>query len=299
MIGYETVDLGTSSIDIPVARSKGEKGGKTLFITAGMDGDEYAGMEAAFRITQEFSEKSFRGNLIVIPIVNIPGFRAKTSENPMDGLFPKRIYPGNKKGKPTERLCWWISQFTKTADFWLDMHGGSTDERIVPYIHAWASRNRIVDALTFSIVRSISVKFAVFENNVFNQKIKLLGQDGCGYLMTESGEQGVVTKKAVDQHVVWAHQAMSILGMIDEKISESSKTIFNNVDEYVIRHDGIWYPSYSSCCQVEKGNVIGELRLATGSVVERICAKENGQLLWLKTGSQARRGDIVAGVGKG
>ena len=49
------VDLGEVSIRVPVAPLKGNSEGPTLLITAGNDGDEYAGIAAAYRLIEEFS----------------------------------------------------------------------------------------------------------------------------------------------------------------------------------------------------------------------------------------------------
>jgi predicted deacylase len=122
------VSLGNTSVDIPLARIQGESGGPTLLVTAGNDGDEYAGIAACYRIIEEFSSTRFCGTLIVVPIVNIPGFEAEKSENPMDGKFPKYIYPGNKLGSATERLRFWLSEIAESSDFWMDLHGGSLVE---------------------------------------------------------------------------------------------------------------------------------------------------------------------------
>jgi predicted deacylase len=43
---------------------------KTLLITAGIDGDEYAGIEVAYRLI-DGSDRPFAGRLLIIPIVNM------------------------------------------------------------------------------------------------------------------------------------------------------------------------------------------------------------------------------------
>jgi len=64
MINLSTVDLGVKKIKIPVAEISGKKYGKTLLVTAGMDGDENSGIEAAYRLIEEFKDRNFYGNLI-------------------------------------------------------------------------------------------------------------------------------------------------------------------------------------------------------------------------------------------
>ena len=293
----ETVDIGHTRIRIPVAAIHGKATGPTLLVTAGIDGDEYAGIEAAYRLIHEFSEKPFLGKLIIIPIVNVPGFIAETSQNPLDGLFPKYIYPGKKDGKPTQRLCWYIHNLAEKSDYWLDMHGGALTEIIEPFIGSWVSGNSRVDSMTQKIIQSLDSKFAVFENNPAVTKTALLAKRGCGYLLTESGESGGIEEKAVTQHICWAHQTMSALGMLTEKVHIFPKTIMTRLDEYVIHRDGIWKAARRHCEELKTGAIIGEVLSLNGRSLETITAKEEGKLLWVKVGYSARRGDVVAGVG--
>lgn len=127
------VNLGEKTIHVPVATINGNAEGPSLLITAGNDGDEYAGIAAAYRLIEEFSKLSFAGKLRIIPIVNIPGFENEMSKNPIDQKFPKYIYPGNPSGSASERLRFWISEFAESSDFWLDLHGGSLVESLVPF----------------------------------------------------------------------------------------------------------------------------------------------------------------------
>jgi predicted deacylase len=280
-----------------VVRFKGRRAGKTLFITAGLDGDEYAGIAAAYKLIEEFSYTPFNGNLIIVPIVNIPGFKAEMSQNPLDGKYPKYIYPGRNNGTPTEQLCWWVSKLAASSDFWLDMHGGALTETLEPFVGSWVSGDTKIDEFVSKVVSSISCNYASFENNPRITKTKLLARMGCGYLLTESGELGKINKNDVERHITWAHQVMSVMGMMNKKISESSKTLFHHIADYSVRHDGIWRCQYSHCDEIKKGNVIGEVYSFNNKVVETVRVKEDGKLLWLKVGSSARSGDVVAGVG--
>src|SRR3989344_9294675 len=109
MIDLRTVDIGGRKIEIPVWEKQSPIPGKTIVITAGIDGDEYAGIEAAYELIRIYSKQSFSGRLVIIPVVNIPGFEEAVSYNPLDKKYPKYIYPGKKNGSSTERLLYWLS----------------------------------------------------------------------------------------------------------------------------------------------------------------------------------------------
>ncbi|MEO6508685.1 MAG: succinylglutamate desuccinylase/aspartoacylase family protein, partial [Patescibacteria group bacterium] len=103
----QNVDLGEIKVSMPIADLKGSTSGPTVVITAGMDGDEYTGILAAYDLIEHYSNTPFQGRIVVLPVMNIPGFYAGTSLNPEDGKFPKYIFPGSSSGSSTERLLHW------------------------------------------------------------------------------------------------------------------------------------------------------------------------------------------------
>ena len=76
----QTVDLPVSVLSdhTPVAMSvhviHGKVDGPTMFVSAGIHGDEVIGVEIVRRLLRVSNLKSVRGTLIVIPIVDAFGF---------------------------------------------------------------------------------------------------------------------------------------------------------------------------------------------------------------------------------
>ena len=294
-ISLEKVNLGLSSVSIPIAHINGDKPGATLLVTAGNDGDEYAGIEACYRIIEEFSQRKFRGALIIIPIVNIPGFEKETSNNPLDELFPKHIYPGKENGRPSERLRYWLSGFIRQSNFWLDLHGGSLTERVNPYVHTWKSHDEKTDEFVFSLLQHMPVTCAVVSD--VPHMARDLSAFGCGYLMCESGAFGLRDESAVRRHVDWVHATMNESGMIDEQPVKMNKHIFTKLAEYHLNRAGVWRETFPKDNIITKGSILGVVTSVDGKVLETLKAKENGVLLWGKEGLSAHVGDTVAGVG--
>ena len=63
------VDIGERKIKVPVAQL-GTGSGKSVLITAGLDGDEYTGIEAAYAFIHYFTKAKFDGQFIIIPLLN-------------------------------------------------------------------------------------------------------------------------------------------------------------------------------------------------------------------------------------
>jgi len=146
-----------------------------VLITAGVDGDEYAGINTAQTLI-----KTYRGTipLTIIPLVNLPGYQAKVSWNPLDGKYPKHIFPGSPWGSSSSRLMYQVSKHTRGIKVWIDLHGPATGENLISFV--WASQDKQALAhLSHLHARS------VFENNptVFITKKNIC------YLALESGEE--------------------------------------------------------------------------------------------------------------
>lgn len=105
-----------------------------VLITAGVDGDEYQAIDLARQIISNYNLST---PITVIPIVNIAGYQAKTSYNPLDGRYLKYIYPGSRFGSSSSRLMHQVSLLTRDKSLWLDLHCAATGETLFPF--AWAS----------------------------------------------------------------------------------------------------------------------------------------------------------------
>ncbi len=293
------VPVGLGNIMLPIAHLRGGNPGPTLVITAGMDGDEYAPIAAAYQLIEEFQTKRFAGALIIIPIVNTPGFEKEMSANPMDGKFPKRIYPGNRSGSPTERLVYWLhTNVIHQAHVWLDMHAGALSERLTPFVHAWETGNAAVDAKTREILMHIKGGICVYERTHGAGKAQILAAHGCGYVLTESGDFGHVHTPSINRHLLWAHTVMSCVGNLKKGYAkENDKTVYRAIDTYRVGKEGVWYPAVFSST-VKRGRLMGVVRGFDYGVKEKILVRESGTMLWIKEGMRVNAGDTVLGVAR-
>lgn len=293
-----SVDLGVKKITIPVADIQGKKEGKTLLVTAGVDGDEYASIDAAYTLIKEFQQRAFSGRLITIPIINIPGFFDEVSFNPMDKKYPKFIYPGKKDGSPTERMMYWLhTNFVLKSDVWLDLHGGSLTERIVPFLWIYQTKNKQGNDITNRVIDEASVDIAACITASPFGKAALLAKHNISYIIAESGHSAERKNTSIAKHVSWVKTTMAVLGMTNRNLGSKKKILYRNMHFYEAKKEGLWYPQFQLKKNVRKGTVLGEIKSLTGQVLQTFTAKEDGRLLWWKEGMAARKGDVLVAVG--
>lgn len=265
--------------------------GKTLLITAGMDGDEYTGIEAALKLSQILSKKPFLGKIIIVPIVNIPAFNSGTSYNPLDNKYPKHIFPGNKNGSPSEKLIHWLSKFVLSSDAWLDFHSGGLNEKLLPYIYTSYPDNNDFGKLLKKIILTNPYRI-VCDKKTSWPSFKLLRKKCIIYLLSEFGDQGETKKKWINAHCRIADSVMSCLGMMKKPVKiKQFKQVYTSVEEFKAKVGGIWQPYIKN--NIQKHDFLGVILDADGKRLQEIKASSDGIFLYAKLPQSSIKEDIL------
>src|SRR6185437_4257143 len=120
----------------PVISITGAKPGPVLFVNAGVHGGEYPAIEAVIRLSNTLDPKKIAGTVILMPVMNLPAFRARTPfVCPIDNVNPNRVFPGDPTGSYSEQMTHaLINEFVVYADAYIDLHGGDIPEALVPFV---------------------------------------------------------------------------------------------------------------------------------------------------------------------
>ncbi len=136
----QTVDLPVSYLSnhTPAALSvhviHGKREGPTVFISAGIHGDEVIGVEIVRRLLRSKNVKTLRGTLIVIPIVNAFGFINRSRYLP-DRRDLNRQFPGNPTGSLASRLAnIFLTEVVQRCDLGIDLHSAAIHRTNLPQI---------------------------------------------------------------------------------------------------------------------------------------------------------------------
>lgn len=295
VIHLTEVDLGVCRVSIPVAEIGGKRPGPTLLVTGGMDGDEYTGIEAAYRLITELQSFEFAGTVIVVPIVNMPGFAGECSQNPLDGEFPKETFPGKNTGSPTERLMYWLSStYVSCADVWHDMHAGAITEGLNPFLRTYGD-----NAVAMSLRQSGVADLMVSTNASWGTTYARIADVGCTYILAESGGRGNREPQDVERHVRWVRATMSCMGMTEKIVNErkSLTRIISRIEYIQAPYDGLWRPIAREGHEINKGMLLGEIVSFDGNQTKEIHAGHDGIRLWWKETMRMQQSDVLYAIG--
>lgn len=280
----------------PVLTVKGSRVGKTLLVTAGMDGDEYTGIEAAYALAEKYKGGNFAGQLVIVPVANVSAFWAEQSKNPDDQKYPKYIFPGNKHGSASEQLVHWLANdYVYQAHAWLDLHCGSLTETITPLLWTFKTGTS-VDETTKAFIAASGAPTVVYEPAESTDQSYLLTPRGIMYALAESGGRGERAPADIARHIAWTESLMQVLGMLDATPQpQDSQTVCNKV-EYVTAPFDCIVRQAPLQAHVSAGDIIATCTTLTGATKE-LFARRSGTVLYRKGTMAARKGDTLCAIG--
>lgn len=141
----KTVNLPVSTLSdhTPVTLSAhvihGRLDGPTLFVSAGIHGDEIIGVEIVRRLLRAKTLKSLRGTLIVVPIVNTFGFLNHSRYLP-DRRDLNRSFPGSPNGSLASRLAHiFLNEIVARCSLGIDLHSAAINRMNLPQVRISAN----------------------------------------------------------------------------------------------------------------------------------------------------------------
>ncbi|TIX51168.1 succinylglutamate desuccinylase/aspartoacylase family protein [Alteraurantiacibacter aquimixticola] len=147
-IGSETVAPGTrKTIDLPVSVLSdhtpvtmsvhvihGKQDGPTVFVSAGVHGDEIIGVEIVRRLLRAPNLDRLKGTLLVVPVVNTFGFISRSRYLP-DRRDLNRMFPGKETGSLASRLAHiFTSEILSRAELGIDLHSAAIHRTNFPQV---------------------------------------------------------------------------------------------------------------------------------------------------------------------
>lgn len=119
-------------IPFPIA-CIGNGRGPSVFLSAGVHGDEYEGQIALSRLIQNLKVEDIRGRLIILPMANFPAGYAGLRVSPIDDVNLNRSFPGDPNGTPTQIIAHYIETvLLPHTDLHIDIHSGGSSLFYLP-----------------------------------------------------------------------------------------------------------------------------------------------------------------------
>jgi predicted deacylase len=109
--------------------------GRGLLAIGATHGNEYEGPIALKHLLAagEIRAQDILGRIIVVPVLNVPAFRAGRRDTPDDGANLNRAFPGLAAGSITQRIAYFVvNRLFPQAHVVIDLHAGGQVARFAP-----------------------------------------------------------------------------------------------------------------------------------------------------------------------
>lgn len=172
-----------SMVKLPLMVWRGPEDGPVLGITAAVHGDEINGTGAIMRLIDERPFELKRGALVLVPVINIPGFERHSRYMP-DRRDLNRSFPGSESGSLTARLARVIfDEIVGRCDFLVDLHTAAVRRTNFPNVRADCG-----DADCERLARAFGCEVIVDSKGPEGSLRRAAVLDGCPTIVVEAGE---------------------------------------------------------------------------------------------------------------
>jgi predicted deacylase len=276
-----------STIALPVGLVNGAGQGPTVCLTAGIHGSEYAGIEAAIRTWNTTDPSRLSGNLIIVPICNVPAFEAIVPYvMPLDNKNLNRTFPGRPDGSASEILAHYLlAEVVSKADFVIDLHGGDLPELLTPFCVFFETENAHVDLESECLARVYNLPWIErlrLDGTTTGVMVGEAARRGIPAIVAEVGGLGTCLERDVQLHLAGIRNVLRYLGMWEGEPEArcEEQTVMTGRFVVTARHGGLFYPQVQPGDKVRDGDVLGEIRDPFGATVEQVRAPANG-VVWV------------------
>ena len=268
--------------------------GPTIFISAGVHGDEINGIEIVRSIVYEKVLQNLQcGTVILVPLVNVYGFINYSRDVP-DGKDVNRSFPGSLKGSLASQVARTITKYIlPCVDIGVDMHTGGGSLYNYPQIRYYY-RNKDAYDLGLSFAPPLLIR-----KSLIPKSLRKVGNDmGIPILVYEAGESLRLNGYSIEKGKEGVKRLLHKLEMLPTHIPINHEMVHISKASWIrADHSGLFMWTKSSGSFVSKGEPIGFYRDRDGNRERRLFAKKSGYIVGHNNAPVVNQGDALFHIG--
>jgi uncharacterized protein len=283
----------------------GREPGLRFLLMAGIHAAEYTGTLAALRLARGLEAAHVRGTIVVIPLLNRPGFFERSVYvNPEDGQNLNRAFPGNRNGTWSERFAHHLlNDVVLNVDRAMDLHAGDMVEALEPFLGYQMTGNAEVDDRSREMIEAyVGARWVTHVLPGGERAGMLYGaaaQHGVPAILAESGGCGLPIAEDVDRHVNGVLNIWRTLGLLTDtapRPSQAPRVIARN--EWLrSAHEGIFLCAVKPGDTVSQGQTLGEMVDLLGNHLTNVESPAEGVILFTVTSPAIKKDGLLLAVG--
>ena len=274
-IPHSRHDSAWGSILIPILCVKNGTG-PTILFTGGNHGDEYEGPVALMKVVRSLEPNAVQGRVIMVPALNLPAVLANRRTSPIDDGNLNRLFPGDPRGTPTQRLAHYVqTELLPRADVVVDLHSGGSSLDFVPAVVMHALPDPDMHADTLAALQAFGAPVGLVLQELDAQGMMDSAAEDMGklFLSTELGGGATLTPERVAIAERGVANLLAHFGLMEQPVAQSAAPTrvmcVPDTSWYVIsRADGIFEPLVDLGAAVVAGQPLGQVHDPTDPLGE-------------------------------
>jgi predicted deacylase len=277
--------------------------GPTVLITAGIHAAEYTGIEAAIRLGRTISPEAVRGTILIIPLLNRPGFYERSIYvNPEDNDNLNRLFPGKADGTWGERFAHrLLTEIISKCDNAIDLHAGDLIEDLVPFVIYRETQNAALDERIQAMANAYGARWAVKSAPTGERPGTLMAVaalNGIAAMLAESGGRGQLIEEDVARHVTGVTNILRTIGVISGRPDRvDPPTVVKSFEWLRSPVEGIFHCHVRVDQVVKARELVGEMTDLVGEPIAALTAPVSGVVLFAVTSPAIKKGGLLVGIG--
>ena len=296
-------DAGLEKYRWPFIAIRGAKDGPSILITAGIHAAEYTGVEAAIRLGRSIDPAEVRGTVVVIPLLNRPGFYERSIYvNPEDNDNLNRLFPGDPNGTWGQRFAHRLfTEIVTKFDHAIDLHAGDLIEDLTPFVIYRETGDRERDAKIVKMVNAYGAEWATKSAPTGERPGSLYAVaalNGVAAMLAESGGRGLMIEDDVVRHVRGVTNILRAIGILEgspERVAPP--TVVNSFDWLRSPAEGIFHCAVHVGQRVRVGDLAGNLTDLVGEPIAPVRAPVSGVVLFVVTSPAIKKDGLLLAIG--
>lgn len=295
---------------LPLALVNGARPGATLYVGAGIHGDEANGVAIVGRLLTSLSPRELGGRVLCVPVQNPGAFQVDHRvpvglylKTPLDQapIDPWTAFPGDAAGNITERLAHLLFSLIRHCDAALDIHTPTRGGRYVPIailphpsLPAFARADALGQAFGSGYVMATDQGMYVRDGILCVEATRA----GVPCFTFEIGEGGRVEEEATATGLRCVLNVMRHLGMLPGAVEPPDHAVRMRAFVAVRSgRGGLLTTDVPLGARVAAGAILARVHDVFGDLVETIAAPCDGLFVRSTTFSAVASGERVATLG--
>lgn len=263
--------------------------GPTVFVTAAVHGDEINGTGAIRHILRERPFELKAGTLVLVPVVNLPGFERHTRYLP-DRRDLNRSFPGSKGGSFASRVANAVfEQVVTRCDYGIDLHTAAVRRTNFPNVRADMTDDKLAP-----FVRAFGAELIVSGQGPDGSLRAAACAAGVPTMILESGEVWKVESGYIEYATRGITNCLRYLGMVAGEIEEPAYRLEVDATSWVRATNGGFLEFHvAPGTIVEEDEPIATNTTLSGEELNVLRAPRDGIVLGMTTIPSVSPGDAV------